>query len=83
LGKLPHGEQQMSKDLYLISVYYIHKSKAANFYNDALIYENNLERSLNSLFLWREQVDFQIETWKKMSENNRLEAIMISSGIAI
>ena len=72
----------MSNDLYLVSLYYLYKSKAANFYNDALVYEKNLERSLNSLFLWREQVDFQIETWKKMSQNNMLKAIMISSGIA-
>ena len=72
----------MSNDLYLVSLYYTYKSRAANFYNEALIYQDNLEHSLEALFLWREHVDLQIETWKKMSQNNRLEAIMISSGFA-
>ena len=70
----------MINEMYLVSLYYMYKSKAANFYNEALIYEDDLQHSLEALFLWREHVDLQIETWKKINENNRIEAIMISSG---
>ena len=72
----------MINDLYLISLYYTFKSKAACFYNEALIYEDDLEHSLEALFLWREHVDLQIETWKKMNKNNRIKAIMISTGFS-
>ena len=72
----------MSNDLYLVSLYYMFKSKAANFYNEAIIHQDDLEHSLEALFLWREHVDLQTQMWKKMNKNNRIEAIMISSGFA-
>ena len=72
----------MINEMYLVSLYYMYKSEAASFYHEALIYEDDLQHSLEALFLWREHVDLQIETWKKMNKNNRIEAIMIASGVA-
>lgn len=72
----------MINEMYLVSLYYMYKSEAASFYHEALIYEDDLEHSLKALFLWQEHVDLQLDAWKKMNKNNRLEAIMIASGVA-
>ena len=72
----------MINEMYLVSLYYMYKSEAASFYHEALIYEDDLEHSLKALFFWQEHVDLQLDAWKKMNKNNRLEAIMIASGVA-
>ena len=76
------GVQTCALPIYLVSLYYMYKSEAASFYHEALIYEDDLEHSLKALFLWQEHVDLQLDAWKMMNKNNRIEAIMIASGVA-